>query len=260
MFRQYRQLGDNRSCDLEAILAEDQIDLVRSREKDPGYTACLLRNPYGPGGGIWIAPGQDRGRERFSIAHELGHFHIPSHARKGGELEHCADGDMRARNRDARVVEWEANDFAAELLMPMKLFASDVQNLDVSFASVQRLAGESMYNVSLTAAAWRFIQASRERCAMVVSSAGRVEWIVRSEGFFLPLTERSQQLSADALAASVFRGEGTDQSPREVPGGAWLDRPTQLRGTLYESTHHVPRFDQVISLLWHCDDEAEDAN
>ena len=55
-----------------------------SREADPHYTACLIRAPAGcRGGGIFLAPGQDSGRKPFSMAHELGHFHIPSHARTG---------------------------------------------------------------------------------------------------------------------------------------------------------------------------------
>lgn len=52
-------------------------------------------------------------RERFSIAHELGHYFLHS---KMGEKQ------IRATRYGSSPVEWEANWFAAELLMPENLF------------------------------------------------------------------------------------------------------------------------------------------
>src|ERR1051325_1956225 len=154
LFRQFRVPSDVRAVDLEEILREDELEVVESRVDDPGYTACLVRDPYAKGGGIFIAPGQDPGRRRFSLAHELGHYHIPSH-RKAGLTLTCADEALRAQDWGTNSVEWEANDFAAELLMPFRLFAPDAEHLSISFQSVHRLASPEMYNVSVTAAAWR---------------------------------------------------------------------------------------------------------
>lgn len=125
MFRKARNIRDVFPCDLDTILADDEIEVVHSHVADPGYTACLMRSPEGcPGGGIWLAPGQSRGRERFSVAHELGHFHIPTHATKGRDApSRCGEEDLRARGQTSAVQEWEANDFAAELLMPSRCSA-----------------------------------------------------------------------------------------------------------------------------------------
>jgi hypothetical protein len=86
LFRQARNLpNDSRRCDLEEILAQDPISVDESFCADPGYTACLLRpDPDMPGAGILLAPGQNPGRKRFSIAHELGHYHIPGSGDRGG--------------------------------------------------------------------------------------------------------------------------------------------------------------------------------
>lgn len=257
LFRQARQLGDVRPCELNPILAEDEIEVVESRLSDPGYTACLVRNSMGLGAGILLARGQDEGRRRFSIAHELGHFHIPTHRQRDIQ-GYCADRDMRARDTDANRVEWEANDFAAELLMPTRLFAADAARLDVSFAAVQHLAGTSMYDVSLTAAAWRLVQTTREQCTLVVSAGGLVEWVARSASFRLPLTERQQRVHPESLAASAFRGEGPEPHPRPVPLSCWVDARFPVRGELLESTHVIPRLGQVLSLLWLV--EADDEN
>src|SRR4051812_26261507 len=112
LFRQARQLADTRACPVETIAEEDDLEIVESRYSDPGYTACLVRAPDGDKGGlISLSQGQDRGRRRFSVAHELGHYHIPKHA--GLARTPCAERDLRARSHDARQAEWEANDFAA---------------------------------------------------------------------------------------------------------------------------------------------------
>jgi Zn-dependent peptidase ImmA (M78 family) len=134
-----------RACNLDEILAEDQIDLEESLFPESSYAACLIRSPDWKGGGIMLPKGQDGGRRRFSIAHELGHYHIPSHSGVNG---FCSDTDMRARSTDSRQKEWEANDFAAELLMPHALFSADVGKREISAATAMDLASAEMYNVA----------------------------------------------------------------------------------------------------------------
>lgn len=64
-------------------------------------------------------------RQRFSIAHEIGHFvlhYLPSPAEKS--LFACSSADMEVNAGDPRSLhlrrEWEANLFAGELLMPQQ--------------------------------------------------------------------------------------------------------------------------------------------
>jgi hypothetical protein len=249
LFRGARNLDGVRCCDLDVILAEDDIEIVESQEVDPGYTACLVRVPGTRGGGIFLARGQDEGRRRFSLAHELGHYHIPRH-RTAGEHLQCAEVDLRCRSQDAKRLEWEANEFASELLMPALQFRADTARKDICFSSVYELAAPEMYHVSVTAAAWRVVQTSLEPCALVVAQEQRVQWVARSRNFPPYLVERNQILSPETLAASAFRGEGPSASARDVDWFQWLEHEPAARGTLVESTHAVPRLRQVLSLLW----------
>lgn len=65
-------------------------------------------------------------RRRFSVAHEIGHFVLHYLPKTGGDTYRCTEADMArssepaAGSQDAlhRRQEWEANLFAAELLMP----------------------------------------------------------------------------------------------------------------------------------------------
>jgi Zn-dependent peptidase ImmA (M78 family) len=106
---------------------------------------------------IAINPSQHRNRQRFTIAHELGHFFLHHE----DQMEHV-DGDFRVHWRDGRSsegVDWneiEANRFAAELLMPESMLRKDVEqygtiNRDV----VQHLA--SLYEVSRIAMQYRLV-------------------------------------------------------------------------------------------------------
>lgn len=256
LFRKHRVGADIRRCDLDAVCVEDDLEQVDARHAGDGYTACLCRCEDGVGGLIVLAPGQERGRRRFSIAHELGHYHIPKHKQSGaGEL--CSDRDMRASHHSLRQQEREANDFATELLMPRRIFAEDARKLDISIAAARTLASPDRYDVSGMAAAWRIIQTTREPAAMVVSVAGRVEWMVRSASFRIPLTERGQPLRPESVAASAFQSRSTMANPLDVSLNAWTDVPAAtMSGTLLESSLYIPTLNQVVSLLWLTEPEA----
>lgn len=60
-------------------------------------------------------------RQRFSIAHEIGHFSLHFLTDSQLELFACSDADMQVQRASAGLHsrrEWEANLFASELLMP----------------------------------------------------------------------------------------------------------------------------------------------
>jgi Zn-dependent peptidase ImmA (M78 family) len=81
---------------------------------------------------IAVNPAHHRNRQRFTIAHELGHFFFHS-----GMEEHV-DKDFRLSWRRVAGsppgVDWQeitANRFAAELLMPTRFMKSDLDTIGV---------------------------------------------------------------------------------------------------------------------------------
>jgi IrrE N-terminal-like domain len=246
MLRQQRGLTDVRACPLEALLSADDIFLGHSDGNDLGCAALLYR--LESVAGILIESGQSPQRERFSIAHELGHYYNPSHA-KHGDFQ-CGDPDMRTRSTDAKQREWEANDFASELLMPFTLFSKDVRAQSLTIELAVRLAGADLYNVSIFAAAWRIIQTTRESAALIVTTDGVIDWVTRSKNFGGWITDRGEPPRPDTLAHSVLRGEGAHARGAEVPAAAWFDSPDQASGSVLESTYAIERTNQVVSLLW----------
>jgi Zn-dependent peptidase ImmA (M78 family) len=246
IFRQVRGLREVRQCDLSTIAAQDGIEILEFEDPNPGCTACLYPNLFGDGGAIFLQPGQSSGRRRFSIAHELAHYHIPTHEKQGRSCEELA---LQATADYGRRVEWEANSFAAELLMPTVPFRRDARDTDVCFDTVYELMSERLYNVSATAAARRLVQTTRETCALVATRNGRVEWQERAE-FYFRMATRGQRIGPSTIATAVHRGEAPNAWAEEVDQAAWLDEPQRGRFTLLESTHRIPSLGQVLSLLW----------
>lgn len=86
-------------------------------------------------------------RQRFTLAHELGHYFLHS---KQGIVP------LKAFRLGTSMAEQEANYFAAELLMPESMFREDFNLLPTgldSDAKISRMA--QMYHVSFTAASVR---------------------------------------------------------------------------------------------------------
>ena len=69
-------------------------------------------------------------RDRFTIAHELGHYflHYPNFADRHPETTMIATRYVDNNDADQRRAEWEANWFAAAFLMPEEKFKADYES------------------------------------------------------------------------------------------------------------------------------------
>jgi Zn-dependent peptidase ImmA (M78 family) len=97
-------------------------------------------------------------RQRFTIAHELGHLELHNH----GELH--VDRNFRVMPRNAKSSqatdpeEIEANTFAAELLMPEHMLEHDLQQHSVDWEDDEFLRSlAERYKVSVQALIFRLI-------------------------------------------------------------------------------------------------------
>src|SRR5207245_6151893 len=112
-------------------------------------------------------------RKRFTIAHELGHFCIPTHRKLATR---CISPEL-SKDDAVRVPEREASDFAAELLMPRQLVEPLVDRGAIDLERAERV--EQIFTVSRVAAALRVCEVTRERAAVVYSQDGVIKWAYR---------------------------------------------------------------------------------
>jgi Zn-dependent peptidase ImmA (M78 family) len=184
------------------------------------------------------------GRRRFGIAHEIGHLML--HRGQGG-IEICTQNDLVlfASNQQK---ELQANTFAASLLTPQMMFAPRCSPSSPSLAGIAHLAQD--FEVTLTAAASRFIEFCPHRCCLVVSKNGRIQYHRPTPdfGYFLfPSTE----IRPLTYAADFYKGKGVPKGMHSVPADAWLDSPKlDSSKRIMEDSIPMPSYNAVLTLLW----------
>lgn len=133
-----KQLGYEPCGSISDAIAKlgGRIEIADTLLSDPESTGSLYVD--GEGDFRIIVPSHTSPtRDRFTIAHELGHFVVHYAWRKSqSELKNVK---MMALRRDSERVEWEANWFAAAFLMPSdafrKKYAELHNNVDATAAA-----------------------------------------------------------------------------------------------------------------------------
>jgi hypothetical protein len=184
----------------------------------------------------------DRGAQRFSVAHELGHL-VLGHS--GAVLARVEAGRGAGGGVGGdRGVEAEADGFAAELLMPADVVGARVAAGRPGLELVEAIQAE--LDVSLLAAALRMVELATVPCAVVLSRDGRVSWAAASRGFGASI-ERGRAIDPRSMAARCAVGGG-DQVAGVVRAETWLGTEA-LGGYLVEDAVRSVEHGAVLSVL-----------
>lgn len=219
---------------------------VREVETD-GFEGALVRACELPLGAIVVRRSiREAGRKNFTIAHEIGHFVLPGHDRASLA---CTRSDVAnwADHSEEKAFEREADEFAADLLMPASLVESIVNSATPSLAAIEKIARTS--GSSLSAAAWRYCDLTDTKCAVVWTTDGVIQWVKRSPTFpfFILKSLEAKRTSI----ARCFERETVPGKPRPNPPHFWFecaDLDPFLE--MVEDWKNLPAYRSVISLLW----------
>jgi len=185
-------------------------------------------------------------RQRFSIAHEIGHWEQHPNLTQGYL---CTAADLRDYGRSSE--ESEANWFAATLLMPKFLVPPAVFRHDPNFGFISKLARD--FGTSLTAAARRFVELSSQPVVLIASSEGRVDWCTHSKSakakyYFLKV---GTPIPTYSLSAEVIRQRTTDTRSDTVTPTTWFPNYHFNReAELFEEVRYSRTYDGALTLLW----------
>jgi hypothetical protein len=135
-----------------------------------------------------------KSRQRFTLAHELGHILIPWHT--GSIVDHL-DPDENSEIEGYWAMEQEANAFAAELLMPAE-WVKELVSSTTNLAKVHRMVVTEC-DVSLQAAAIRVVNMLPKNVVYAVERHGVVEFSGRSDG-----TLANAMIYGSAFNASAY--------------------------------------------------------
>lgn len=192
-------------------------------------------------------------RQRFSIAHELGHLEMH---RFESALSVCQSSDLNKWQVDRieRNLETEANLFAASFLLPQRFFEPLCVNTIPSLHLISDLARS--FKTSLTATALRYSHFSPEPCVVIYSQKGKVRWAIPNPSFreLGVYIESRVRLDASSLAYKTLR-RNVSQLEGKVKLEAWA-APGQYHShaTIHEESWHFASHDTVLTLLWGEDD------
>lgn len=178
-------------------------------------------------------------RQRFTACHELAHIML------GLPTEHNEhEGQFPGRSPNEILCDV----FAAELLLPSHLARPIVEESDLEFASVERLA--KTFGASLSAAGSRFAALCDRPCAFVLIQNGIVRYASRSQSFKATraFIRPRQSIPTRSMAAQLLRGEAVD-GPIEINAGEWFD-DWHRGGVVLEDARHSARWNHALSLLW----------
>lgn len=159
-------ISDPRDIDVDAI-AYDARMLVEYEALE-GCEAMLVG--VGDRAIATIRPSGARGRERFSVGHELGHWEM----HRGKSFACRADDPDRNLVSD-RPREREADEYSAHLLMPSVFFSATVKGLGKpGFKELEALSND--YETSLLATAIRLADIDTLPVVVACYSAQGLKW------------------------------------------------------------------------------------
>jgi len=211
-----------------------------------GFDGALVRAEGLAYGAIAVRQSiREIGRKNFTVAHEIGHYILPGHDTSAAV---CVASDVGNWSDTTQERERQADEFAAELLLPASyaqpIFMSTFPSLEV----IQKVAEASA--ASLSATAWRYCDLISERCAVVWSHQERISWYKPSKecGFFL---KRGKLIEKGTQAWECFSGTRVHPKPEAIPANLWLDERVVAEDSLiWEHSIGLPFYESVLSLLW----------
>ncbi len=231
-------IRDAKDLDLDAIAFDQGVTV--EREDLSGCEAMLIG--FGDRAIATIKPSHIVGRERFSLAHELGHWDMHR-----GQSFQCRVDEPDVNLVGNKEAEKEADQFASHLLMPGSIFNPAVKALGTpSFKELEGLATD--FQTSMVATSLRI--AAIDTLPVIVacfSNRGR-HWSVPAphvpKRWFVV-----NELSEDSFAYDLLAKGSQASGLRKQSGEVWFQNDDAESYELQE--HSMPyRNGQILVLLY----------
>jgi len=186
-------------------------------------------------------------RRNWVTAHEIGHF--------------CLHKNITPlfSDTDKTLSEWfqkgthetEANQFAAELLMPAPLFKQQIKGKKLDISLIEKIA--EYFDVSLTATFLRYREHGEFPIMVIYIENGKVEWKQSSHDFPFGYIEHKSMVPAYTVAGDIYYNDSFEDKPVKVPAIEWFPQDFGIKAKahwqLWEQCFKVSE-DGILSCLW----------
>lgn len=188
------------------------------------------------------------GKKRYAIAHELGHFEM-----------HKDKIPIFSDNEES-FVDWlkagpherEANEFAAEFLMPREVFAKECKGKKISPELIKQLS--SRFQTSITSTLMRYIEFGNHEACIVYCKDNKMKWRKWSKDFYHRLNfQYNAHPPTGSVAYEMFtkRVFYTDSElKQQVWKSDWFEMDDENDEPFFEFCVFVPSYNYSISLIW----------
>jgi hypothetical protein len=231
-------INDPRDIDVEAIAADAKMTV--EYEVLDGCEATLVG--VGHRAIATIKPSAIRGRERFSVGHELGHWEL----HRGSSFK-CRVDDPDKNLASDKPREKQADEYAAHLLMPSALFNPSVKVLgNPGFSELDALSGT--YETSLLATSIRLADIDTLPVVVACYSKNGLRWSKPAAHIPRRWWLRSK-LDEDSFAHDLLATGRRLPSARKQPAEVWFENADADR---YEVTEECiqGRAGEILVLLY----------
>jgi Zn-dependent peptidase ImmA (M78 family) len=225
---------------LEKIATAVGIIGIREFDTDAFEGTLVIANGDGV---IGLRQGMRSGRKNFTLGHEIGHFVIPSHRLAKTRFE-CSPSDMRRFRTVGETsdscsvlerIEIEANEFSAELIVPMPEFRGCRRKLEkgADLAHVRVLARD--FDVSSEMMSQVYVRDADDPTAVILAKNGIVRRVIAGPKFPYMGLRAGGPLPDNCFTRRWLLSAGTGQISdlRDVPPHQWIERSVGVAG-LYE--------------------------
>ena len=146
--------------------------------------------------------------------------------------------------------EVDANDFAAELLMPEEWFCSFTKGKRFEKKILSDIA--DYFGVSLSAAAMRYAEAGNHPVAIIMSKDGVVKWSRINNYFPFKFIRNGSGVSSSSYAYEFYKGEKISDEVETILADAWFPEDFNYKKDYFLFEQNIPmcRYNAVLTVLW----------
>jgi hypothetical protein len=188
------------------------------------------------------------GKKRYAIAHELGHF------------EMHRDRIPIVSDTEESFVDWlkagpherEANEFAAEFLMPREIFARECKGKKISPDLIRYLSAR--FQTSITSTLLRYIEFGNHQACLVYCKNNKMKWRKWSKDFYHRLNFQynshppTGSVAYEMFTKGVFYAD--NEQNQQIWKSDWFDMNDEADKPFFEFCVFVPSYNYSISLIW----------
>ncbi len=188
------------------------------------------------------------GRRRFTLAHELGHFELHRNLNT-----HLDDNALTLDYFKNGGQEYEANQFATELLMPSKPFVTYTQGKRFSPELLRDIAEH--FETSITSATFRYLELGQHPIYLFHCRDKKVIYWKNTNNYYRKVKDITRlQPPTDSVAMEFFN-DGTiyrkNDSAQEIEKSTWFETGQYDSDDEYFEYAIVTKdYNTVLSVVW----------